>query len=329
MSRILAGLALLPILSATALAEDPAEPVEAQVSAPSELLLPHVDFYFPEGELNFRLNGLIKGSFYEGQIRYNFVDADIEAFLRYRYYGYSRIFQLEVFDSLEFDPIEKGSNDFERVRGGFFLIQWPRSYQQRIFVLVEVDTITSNKEEFVFTTDKTNTFLRLGYQLGTPDDVRSNAILGNRRASIQNLFTAHRRIGPHGAGLTTAMTYGLDFGDFNYLRAEIETLKRFEVSKSGFLIARAHAGTFFSKRLLRDDPEILPSDRYSIPREELFRLDGRENLKGLDERRRCLGDRQSGDDEGLTLADPKRLAESVPRDAECGTDAGDAQAGVA
>lgn len=263
----------------------PAEPPDDRRRDPD--LLPSVDFYFPEGELDFRLNGLIKNAFYEGQVRYNFVEGDISAFLRYRYYGYSRTYLLGVFDEVEFEEIEKLDNDFQRVRGGLFLLQWPQSYHHRTFVLAEVDRITSNKEELRFSTNRTNTFLRIGHQIGTPNDERSNAIVGETRATVQRLFTTHRKIGPYGAGLTGALTWGNDFlGDFDYVKAEFEALKRFDLRRDLFLVSRVHGGTFLYKQLVRDDPELEPVERYSIPRGEFFRLDGRENLKGLKERLR-------------------------------------------
>jgi hypothetical protein len=153
-------------------------------------------------------------------------------------------------------------------------------------VLFEVDRLTSNKREKVFTTDRTNTFLRLGYQIGTPDDGRSNAIVGESRSRVERLFSAYRKIGPRGFGLTGALTWSFDDlgGDFSYLRAELEGLKRWPGERERFVITRMHAGSFLDREMVRpDEPD--PRDRYSIPLDELFRLDGRENLKGLDERR--------------------------------------------
>ena len=252
-------------------------------------LYPKVDIFFPEGDFDFRLSRLVKNAFFEGQFKYNFVKGDITAFLRYRYYGYERTYQLGFFDAVEFEPIEELSNDFDRVRGGLLLIQHPHSLHSRTFFLGEVDRITSNKEELRFSTNRTNTFLRLGYQIGTPDDERANAIVGETRARIQRLFTAHRAIGPYGAGLTGALTWGFDDvgGDFDYAKFEFEALKRYNLPRGSFLIHRLHGGTF-GRKVLRPEPEDdLPlEDLYLIPRAELFRLDGRERLKGLDERRR-------------------------------------------
>jgi len=61
--------------------------------------------------------------------------------------------------------------------------------------LIELDRISSNRQDVaqVLLLGHTNTFLRFGYQVGTPEDVRSNAIVGESRAVTQRLFTAYRR----------------------------------------------------------------------------------------------------------------------------------------
>lgn len=246
-------------------------------------MLPDLDFYFPEGELDFRLNRLVKGSFYEGQMRYNFAKGDIEAFVRYRYYGYHSVYQLGLFDSVEFEPIEKGSNDFERTRGGLLLVERPFTYLNRGFLLVEVDGITSSKDEFRFTTNKKNTFLRLGHQFGTSEDSRLNAIVGETRAQRRNLFTVHRDNDPRSVGVSAALTWGFEalIGDFDFVKFELGALKRFRLGESSFLVSRLHGGSFLRKVSVRPELPIDSADRYSIPRGEFFRLDGRENLKGL------------------------------------------------
>lgn len=265
---------------------------ETEPIAEDRSLVPELNVYFPEGELDLRINRLIKKVFAEGQVKYNFVDGDITAFLRYRYYGFARTYQLTVFDEIEFEDLEDFSNDFERVRGILLLTEWPQSFHRRTFLLTELDRISSNKEEFVFDTGKTNLFARVGYQIGTPNDERSNAIVGENRARVEELFTAFRQIGPGDAGVTGALTYGTDVavGDFDYVKAEISALKRFDLPRGFFLFGRVHGGTFLHKELLdrEIDPEgeLPETGRYSIPREEFFRLDGRDNLKGLDERRR-------------------------------------------
>lgn len=266
---------------------------EPRPKPPEERFLPRLDVYFPEGDLDLRVNRLISKVFFEGQVKYNFVRGDISAFLRYRYYGYKRVTQFTVFDSIEFENIEDFSSDFDRTRGTLLLLQWPHSYHQRTFLLTELDRISSNKESEaqILRLGRTNTFVRLGYQLGTPDDERSNAIVGETRARSERLFTAFREIGPGGFGLTGALTSGFDvgIGDFDYLKFEAEALKRFDLTERTFIAGRVHGGTFLRKaeRDPRDLPEPIDElDLLAIPRGEYFRLDGRERLKGMSERTR-------------------------------------------
>jgi hypothetical protein len=285
-----------PATPATPAAAEPAPPAAPGSPAPKppeEPFLPRLDVFFPEGDLDLRVNRLINKVFFEGQVKYNFIKGDIAAFLRYRYYGYKRTTQFTVFDTIEFQEVQDFSSDFDRVRGTLLLLQWPHSYQSRTFGLVELDRISSNKEDVVevLRLGRTNTFVRLGYQIGTPEDARSNAIVGESRALTERLFTAYREIGPGGAGFTGALTYGFPYGygDFDYVKLEAEALKRLDVTSRTFLIGRAHAGSFLRKGL-REVSE-LPADHdqldlYTIPRGELFRLDGRENLKGLSEKKR-------------------------------------------
>jgi hypothetical protein len=276
-------------------APSPDTPPEAepQPKPPEERFLPRLDVYFPEGDLDLRVNRLISQVFFEGQVKYNFVRGDISAFLRYRYYGYKRVTQFTVFDSIEFDDVEEFSSDFDRTRGTLLLMQWPHSYHSRTFVLAELDRISSNKEDVarILRLGRTNTFVRLGYQLGTPDDERSNAIVGETRARSERLFTAFREIGPGGFGLTGALTSGFEagIGDFDYLKLETEMLKRFDLTERTFIAGRLHGGSFLHKgeRDPRDLPEPVDAlDLLAIPRGEFFRLDGRERLKGVSEKTR-------------------------------------------
>jgi hypothetical protein len=286
-----------PETAATPPPAAPAAPQEEQAEPrpkpPEERFLPRLDVYFPEGDLDLRVNRLINEVFFEGQVKYNFVKGDISAFLRYRYYGFQRTTQFTVFDSIEFEDVEEFSSDFDRVRGTLLLLQWPHSYQQRTFVLAELDRISTNKEDFarILRLGRTNSFVRFGYQLGTPEDARSNAIVGETRARSERLFTAFREIGPGGFGFTGALTSGFDLGigDFDYLKLETEVLKRFDMTERTFMVGRLHAGSFLRKD--QRDREDLPEpfselDLYTIPRGEYFRLDGRENLKGLSEKLR-------------------------------------------
>lgn len=260
--------------------------------AREEPFLPRLDVFFPEGDLDLRVNRLINKVFFEGQVKYNFIKGDISAFLRYRYYGYKRTTQFTVFDTIGFQEVQNFSNDFDRVRGSLLLMQWPHSYSQRTFALVELDRISSNRVDVqkILQLGRTNTFLRMGYQVGTPEDARSNSIAGETRATSQRLFTAYREIGPGGAGFTGALTYGFPFGvgDFNYVKLEGEALKRLDITARSFLIGRVHVGSFLHKD--QRNPSDLPSDHdkndtYTIPRDEFFRLDGRDRLKGLKEKR--------------------------------------------
>jgi hypothetical protein len=287
-----------------------AQPGEAPPESPGgaperngadDRFLPRLDFYFPEGELDLRVSRLINKVFFEGQVKYNVIEGDITAFLRYRYYGYRRITQITAFDAIEFDEVDEDvSSDFDRVRGLLTLFQWPRDYHHRTFALVELDRISSNRRdlrvegepgepgEALVRTGRTNTFVRVGYQMGTADDARANAIVGETRARSERLFTAFREIGPGDAGLTMALTYGFDVGvgDFEYLKFEFEALKRFDVTPRTFVIGRLRGGTIPHFDIVEPEREVEDVDRYAIPPSDFLRLHGRDNLKGLDERMR-------------------------------------------
>jgi len=263
----------------------PPKPVE-------DRLLPRLDIYFPEGDLDLRINRLINKTFFEGQVKYNFISGDITAFLRYRYYGFSRTTQFTVFDSIEFDRIDQDiTEDFDRVRGILMLTEWPKDYNNRLYFHTELDGISSNRGEkgsdFFVRRDRTNTFVRLGYQLGTPDEGRSSAIVGETRARTQRLFSAFREFGPGEATVTAALTDGFPYGpgDFDYIKFEFEALKRFDVTQRSFLVGRLRGGTF--PRVAKAPVETLPPnpdpiDFYAVPRSEAFNIEGRENLKGAD-----------------------------------------------
>jgi hypothetical protein len=264
---------------------------------PSDRFLPRLDIYFPEGDLDLRVNRLINKTFFEGQVKYNFINGDITAFLRYRYYGYKRTTQLTVFDSISFDRIDQDvTSDFDRVRGTLLLMEWPHNYNNRTFFLTELDRISSNRgtaqgSDFLVRRDQTNTFVRFGYQLGTPDEGRSSAIAGETRARTERLFSAFREFGPGDSTVTAALTYGFPYGigDFNYLKFEFEALKRFDVSERTFLVGRLRGGTF--PYLAKAAPNTLPPnpdpiDFYAVPRSEAFNIDGRENLKGVRDKTR-------------------------------------------
>src|SRR4026209_2313933 len=93
----------------------PAPGEEPRPKPQSERYLPRLDVYFPEGDLDLRVNRLINKVFFEGQVKYNFIKGDISAFLRYRYYGFQRVTQFTVFDAIEFEDVKDFSSDFDRV----------------------------------------------------------------------------------------------------------------------------------------------------------------------------------------------------------------------
>ncbi len=298
-----------PPASAAPPAPQPAGPVVPEPSGnggvegeqlppkPTDQFLPRLDVYFPEGDLDLRINRLINRTFFEGQVKYNFVNGDISAFLRYRYYGLKRTTQFTVFDSISFDRIDQDvTSDFDRVRGTLLLMEWPHNYNNRTFFLTEIDRISTNRgtaqgSNFLVRRDQTNTFVRLGYQLGTPDEGRSSAIAGETRARTERLFSAFREFGPGESTLTAALSYGFPYGpgDFNYLKLEFEALKRFDVSQRTFLVGRLRGGSFLyvdkaKPSTLPPDPQGIDFD--AVPRSEAFNIDGRENLKGVRDRTR-------------------------------------------
>jgi hypothetical protein len=233
-------------------------------------ILPRLDVYFPEGDLDLRVNRLINKTFFEGQVKYNFIQGDITAFLRYRYYGYNRTTQLTAFDAIDFDDIDQNvTSDFDRVRGLLTLLQWPHSYNHRTSAHFEIDRISSNRGErgsdFFVRRDGTNTFVRLGYQLGAPDEGRSSAIAGETRARTERLFSAFREFGPGESTFTAAVTYSfpLGFADFDYLKIEFEALKRFDVSTRTFRAAVSEPGR--DRLLRRSTLRGLPARRPGEP----------------------------------------------------------------
>src|SRR6476661_8385365 len=92
-----------PPLTPDAVNGEPGEP--AGLKPAEDRILPRLDVFFPEGDLDLRISRLINEVFFEGQVKYNFINGDITAFLRYRYYGLRRTTQITVFDSISFDRI--------------------------------------------------------------------------------------------------------------------------------------------------------------------------------------------------------------------------------
>jgi len=272
-----------------------APPGNDALKPPEERFLPRLDVFFPEGDLDLRVSRLINEVFFEGQVKYNFINGDITAFLRYKYYSLRRTTQITVFDSISFDRIDQNvTNDFDRVRGSLVLFQWPHSYNQRTSFLAEFDRISTNKPTEVdrlLRLGATNTFIRYAYQFGTPEDGRSNAIVGEPRAQTQRLFSAFREIGPGGYGFTGAVTYGFPYGgDYDYVKLEIEALKRFDVTRRSFLIGRLAGGSYPHIGAVTPDPAVPPSsepqvDRLRLPSDNFFQLTGRDGLLGYKDRR--------------------------------------------
>lgn len=252
----------------------PAEPVQSGI-------LPSLNVYLPEGRADIRLIKSIRNSLFENQINYNFVSGDISAFLRYKYYGRSATSTLTFFDSIEFEELERFSNDFSRTRGALYLQRRPINYYNRIFALAEFDRLTFSRPVDHPDANRTNLYVKLGYQLGTPSDERSNAVVGEARDRILSLFTAYREVGPHGLGLSIAATWGLNVlgGDYRYVKTEVEALQAISLPKRNRMILRLHGGYFPYKKRVRTEFDPLVGTPFSVPRYELFRLNGRQELK--------------------------------------------------
>ena len=256
----------------------PAPPREPEKSG----IFPSINVYLPEGRADIRLIKPIRNSLFENQITYNFVSGDISAFLRYKYYGRSSTSTFSFFDSIEFEELEQFSNDFSRTRGALYLHRRPLNFYNRLYTLLEFDRLTFSRPVDHPDENRTNVYVKVGYQYGTPSDERSNAVVGESRDRFFNLFTAYREVGPGGRGLSIAATYGFDFlgGDYRYVKTEMEALQAIALPKQNRLVLRLHAGYFPHKKRLLDEFDPLLGTPFSIPRYELFRLNGRHELKG-------------------------------------------------
>lgn len=244
-------------------------------------LLPRFNLYLPEGRADIRLLKPIRNSLFETQVAYNFVSGDISAFLRYKYYGRSGTSTLSFFDTIEFSDLSRFQNDFTRTRGALYLLRVPLDFYKRIYGLVEFDRLSFSNPAEEPDANKTNLYGKAGFQFGTPSDERSNAIVGESRDRVLNLFTANREIGPHGRGFSVAATWSFDRlgGDYTYVKAEFEALQAIPVG-SNRLVLRLHGGYFPWKKRVRADVPPDVGTPFSIPRYELFSLDGREALRG-------------------------------------------------
>ncbi len=251
---------------------------------------PNVNIYLPEGQASVRLRKLIRNVLFESQIIYKFVNGDISTFLRYKYYSRNYTYRLGIFDSISFPDFGSSSKkQFERTRGGLFLMEFPRDYNRRYFWLMEDDSLT-----FGDTTNaddkKSNIYTKLGFQYGTQFDERMNGIVGESRGRITPVLTAFRELGPQKFGLAAAITESASFagGDYKYTKLEAEALRRFDISERTFVITRVHAGLFPTRSLIKPEP-LEPIERYTIPRYEMFELGGREALRSISDDSDAIG----------------------------------------
>jgi hypothetical protein len=252
---------------------------------------PNANIYLPEGEFDIRVRKLIRNVLFEGQIEYQFVDGDISTYLRYKYYARHFTYKLSVFDSIEFRSIERSSLDFDRVRGALLLFDIPRGPDDRYLFQLQNDDLsfgdTSRPDH-----DKSNRFMKIAWQYGTPFDERLNSIAGERRGRSTPLLTAHRDVGPKKLGFVVAVSHsdGSFGSDFDYTKLESETLKRFDFGNNTLLVSRLHVGTILGEHEIEripdpGDSEPVPEvERYSIPRTEFFRIGGRGYLLAVDKK---------------------------------------------
>jgi hypothetical protein len=258
--------------------------------------LPAVNVYLPEGQASVRLRKLIRNVLFESQIDYKFVNGDISTFLRYKYYAKNFTYRLAIFDQIDFPNLgsHNSSGDFERVRGGLLLFEFPRDYNNRYYWLIQDDRLTFGNIEDA-DNRKNNTYTKVGYQFGTQFDERMNSIVGESRGRIVPVLTAFRDLGPQKFGLAAAITESarVGTGDYRYTKVEAEALKRFDPSATTFFVSRLHVGFFPTKgtvspapvpRDLDGDGVIDPVPAYAfftVPRYELFAMGGREALRSI------------------------------------------------
>lgn len=261
-------------------------PAQRPVSRESRDVFPDLNLYLPEGEANLQVRKLIKNVLFESQIQYNFVDGDVSTFLRYKYYARDFTYKIGVFDEISFDSIELESSigEFDRVRGGLLQFEYPQDYNNRYFLQFQVDGLSFGDPDRP-ENNLTNVYTKFGYQFGTPFDERLNRIVGEARGRNVPLLTAYRDIGPQKHGVAFGLTYALPEaigGDFDYLKAEIEGLKRFDFRNTQFVISRLHIGSMLDKSEVEAfNPERPDYERFTVPRYELFKLGGRDALKGV------------------------------------------------
>ena len=284
-----------PAPRAEASADAPATPPPTPERKASRDIFPNLNLYLPEGEVNLRARKLIRNVLFESQINYKVVHGSISTFLRYKYYARDFTYKIGVFDTIDFDSPQSGSRNFDRVRGGLLLFEYPTNYNQRYFFLTQLDGLSFGDVDRS-DNNKNNLYFKLGYQQGTPFDERLNSIVGESRGRITPVLTAFRDIGPQKLGFAFAATHGLDAGKlggtYDYTKLETEALKRTDFTENTFLISRLHMGTILQKkRRLDANGEPVPiegplSDAYVVPRYELFTIGGRDALKGIGSKHR-------------------------------------------
>jgi hypothetical protein len=253
--------------------------------------IPNVNIYLPEGQADVRLRKLIKNVLFESQISYRFINGDISAYLRYKYYAKSFTYKISVFDTIEFDVpavgASGGSKEFQRVRGGLLLMEFPRDYNHRYYWLLQDDRLSFGE---VTRADnrKNNVYTKLGFQYGTQFDEHLNQIVGETRGHILPVLTAFREIGPQKWSIAAAVTQSAEVytGDYRYTKIEAETLRRFDLTPTSFIVTRAHIGTFPFYTDIPNPVAPLPDprpqiERYSVPEYEMFSLGGRQALRSV------------------------------------------------
>lgn len=308
-SRHLLTLAALALaLAVPAAAQTPAPPPQqapvlsdtASSTYERRDAFPTVNVYLPEMRTSIRLRKLLKNVLFESQIEYKFTDGDISTFLRYKYYARTYFYRIGVFDTIEFPQVGGTSTtEFERVRGGLVLMGFPRDSNDRYFWLLQDDRLTFGDLKQV-DNKKNNIYTKIGYQFGTQFDERMNGIVGEIRGRITPVLTAFRDIGPQRTGIATALTQSVRFGcekvtdeatgnigrnckgDYRYTKLEAEALRRFDVTGTSFIFSRVHLGAFAGYDEPEERKNLPQTERYSVPRSEMFSLAGREALKGVD-----------------------------------------------
>lgn len=249
---------------------------------------PSVNVYLPEGQASVRLRKLIKNVLFESQIDYRFVNGDISTFLRYKYYARNYTYRIGVFDEIGFPDLGSHSKtEFQRVRGGLLLFEFPRDYNHRYTWLVQDDRLTFGDVTNV-DNRKNNIYTKVGYQYGTQYDERLNGIVGEHRGLVIPVLTAFRDLGPQKFSFAAALTESthIGTGDYKYTKLEGEAIKRFDVTGTSFLISRLHAGAFLTRSRIRCSDaavpcEFDPIDQYSIPNYEMLRMGDRGAMQSI------------------------------------------------